>query len=58
MEYRPLGTTGIEVSAISFGMAPLGQLFGPVPFERARAAAFAAVDLGMNLIDTSSYRCV
>lgn len=55
MEYRPLGTTGIEVSAISFGTAPLGQLFGPVPFERARAAAFAAVDLGMNLIDTSSY---
>lgn len=55
MEYRPLGTTGVEVSAISFGTAPLGQLFGPVPFERARAAVFAAVDLGMNLIDTSSY---
>lgn len=55
MEYRPLGTTGVEVSALSFGTAPLGQLFGPVPFEQARAAAFAAVDLGMNLIDTSSY---
>ncbi|WP_053383231.1 aldo/keto reductase [Leucobacter celer] len=55
MEYRPLGDTGLEVSAISFGTAPLGQLFGPVPFERARDAVFAAVDLGMNLVDTSSY---
>ncbi len=55
MEYRPLGTTGVDVSAISFGTSPLGQLFGPVPFEQARDAVFAAVDLGMNLIDTSSY---
>ncbi|UOR01344.1 aldo/keto reductase [Leucobacter allii] len=55
MEYRPFGSTGIDVSAVSFGTAPLGGLFGPVPFEQAREAVFAAVDLGVNLIDTSSY---
>lgn len=55
MEYRAFGTTGFEVSALSFGTAPLGQLFGPVPFEQAREALFSAVDSGMNLVDTSSY---
>ncbi len=55
MEYRPLGKTGLDVSAVAFGTAPLGGLFGEVSFEQARAALFAAVDLGVNLIDTSSY---
>ncbi|MBO1901534.1 aldo/keto reductase [Leucobacter weissii] len=55
MEYRVFGDTGFEVSAVSFGTAPLGQLFGPVPFEQAREALFRAIDLGMNLVDTSSY---
>lgn len=55
MEYRAFGTTGFDVSAVTYGTAPLGQLFGPVPFEQAREALFRAVDLGMNLIDTSSY---
>ncbi|MEJ6488760.1 aldo/keto reductase [Leucobacter sp. USCH14] len=55
MEFRPLGKTGLDVSAVSFGTAPLGGLFGEVSFERARDALFAAVDLGVNLIDTSSY---
>ena len=55
MEYRAFGSTGFDVSAVTFGTAPLGQLFGPVPFERARDALFTAVDLGMNLVDTSSY---
>ena len=55
MEYRTLGSTGLEVSAVTFGTSPLGGLFGPVPVEQARAAVHTAVDLGMNLIDTSSY---
>ena len=55
MEYRPLGKTGLDVSAVSFGTAPLGGLFGDVSFDQARDALFAAVDLGVNLIDTSSY---
>ncbi|WP_449282048.1 aldo/keto reductase [Leucobacter sp.] len=55
MEYRPFGSTGFEVSAVSFGTAPFGQLFGPVSFEQGREALFRAIDLGMNLVDTSSY---
>lgn len=55
MEYRTLGKTGLNVSAVSYGTSPFGGLFGPVPFEQAKAALFTALDLGINLIDTSSY---
>ena len=34
---RPLGRTGIEVSEVGFGGAPLGELFEPVPEDQAQA---------------------
>lgn len=55
MEYTTLGQTGIEVSRVSFGTSPFGQLFGPVPFEQARAALWRALELGITFIDTSPY---
>lgn len=55
MEYRKLGTTGMSVSSVSFGTAPLGGLFGGVEIEEARATLKRAMDLGINFIDTSPY---
>jgi L-galactose dehydrogenase len=45
----------MELSAVSFGTAPLGQLFGPVPFEVGAAAVDEAIELGVTFFDTSPY---
>jgi L-galactose dehydrogenase len=50
-----LGKTGVQVTDVSFGTAPLGQLFGPVPLEDGVAAVHDAIDLGILLFDTSPY---
>lgn len=55
MRRMPLGATGLEVSTVSFGTAPLGQLFGPVPLDTGIAAVHEAIDLGVVLFDTSPY---
>lgn len=55
MKYNELGNTGLKVSAVAFGTAPLGGLFGSVSMEDARAALFLARDLGINVVDTSPY---
>ncbi len=46
---RPLGKTGLQVSAVSLGAAP----FGGVDDEVAAQTVHRALDLGVNLIDTS-----
>lgn len=53
MEYRALGKTGLQVSALSFGGSPLGSVFGEVSQEQANAAVRGALDAGINLFDTS-----
>ncbi len=61
MELRPLGKTGLRVSAIGLGLAKLGrnqQMKFPEPFElpsdaQARALLAEARDLGINLLDTA-----
>ncbi|MFC0408354.1 aldo/keto reductase [Roseomonas elaeocarpi] len=50
---RPLGRTGIPVSLIGFGAAPLGDLYGTLDDVLAIAALTEAVTLGVNLVDTS-----
>lgn len=55
MKRTLLGTTGLRISEVAFGTAPLGQLFGPVPLEDGVNAVHAAIDLGVNLFDTSPY---
>ncbi|MGA1835382.1 aldo/keto reductase [Herbiconiux sp. 11R-BC] len=55
MHVTPLGTTGLEISSVSFGTAPLGQLFGPVPLETGIAAVDEAIDLGITFFDSSPY---
>jgi L-galactose dehydrogenase len=55
MRTTPLGTTGLKISDVSFGTAPLGQLFGPVPLDDGVAAVHEAIDLGITFFDSSPY---
>jgi D-threo-aldose 1-dehydrogenase len=50
---RPLGRTGLEVSVLGFGTAPLGDLYSQLDDETAIGAADRAFALGINLMDTS-----
>jgi D-threo-aldose 1-dehydrogenase len=50
---RPVGRTGLEVSALGFGTAPLGDLYSKLDDGTAIAAVERALTLGVNLIDTS-----
>lgn len=61
MQLRPLGNSGLDVSALSLGTVKLGRTEGmkyPAPYElpsdeTARALLTLASDLGINLIDTA-----
>ncbi|CAM9614667.1 unnamed protein product [Phaeothamnion confervicola] len=51
MPYRPLGRTGLVVSAIGFGGSSVGGSFGPVEQADARHAVKSALLAGINYID-------
>src|ERR687892_1332877 len=53
MEYRRLGRTDMDVSAISFGAWAIGGEWGAVDDEQSMRALHAAVDEGINFIDTA-----
>jgi aryl-alcohol dehydrogenase-like predicted oxidoreductase len=53
MEYRKLGRTGWQVSAVSFGGWAIGSTWGPVDDRESLAALHRAVDLGVNFFDTA-----
>jgi aryl-alcohol dehydrogenase-like predicted oxidoreductase len=53
MEYRPLGRTGLVVSAVSFGAWAIGGSWGAVDDDESMRALHAAVDAGTNFIDTA-----
>ncbi len=53
MQYRSFGRTGWQVSEISFGAWAIGASWGHVSDEDALAALHAAIDQGVNLIDTA-----
>ena len=54
MEKRILGTTGLEITVVGFGAMTIGGRFGPVDDNESNRALHAAIDGGMNFIDTSS----
>jgi len=54
MEKRKLGNTGLEVTVVGFGAMTIGGAFGPVNDDESIAALHAAIDSGMNFIDTSN----
>lgn len=54
MEHRELGTTGISVSEIGFGAWAIGgDAWGPVEDEESQRAIERALELGIDLVDTS-----
>jgi L-galactose dehydrogenase len=55
MQYRPLGKTGLQVSLLAQGGAAFGQQFGPVSAAEAAECVHAAIDAGVNLVDTAAY---
>jgi aryl-alcohol dehydrogenase-like predicted oxidoreductase len=55
MQTRPLGRTGLDVPILSFGASSLGQEFRQVTVDEALASVRAALDCGMNLVDTSPF---
>ncbi|MBK8101385.1 MAG: aldo/keto reductase [Planctomycetes bacterium] len=55
MQYRPLGQTGLQVSALSLGAASLGNVYGDIDERQAIATVHRAFDLGINTFDASPY---
>jgi L-galactose dehydrogenase len=55
MQYRTLGRTGLSVSALSLGGVAFGDMYGALGPGEADRCVRRAVDLGVNLIDTSPY---
>jgi aryl-alcohol dehydrogenase-like predicted oxidoreductase len=53
MEYRTLGRTGLRVSVIGLGTMVHAGHFGPMKDEESLGAIDAALELGVNFIDTS-----
>lgn len=54
MEYRDLGTTGLKISAISFGAGPVSTLMVGQDEEAQLAVIRAAVEHGINWFDTAA----
>jgi aryl-alcohol dehydrogenase-like predicted oxidoreductase len=55
MQTRPLGRTGLDVPILAFGASSLGQEFRSITLDEALGSVRAALDCGMNLIDTSPF---
>jgi L-galactose dehydrogenase len=55
MRYKPLGKTGLDLSVIGFGGAPLGNEFGGIDVAEGERAIRLAIDRGFNFFDTSPY---
>jgi D-threo-aldose 1-dehydrogenase len=52
---RKLGGTGLSVTELGFGSAPLGNLFRPLPDATARATLAAARGAGFGYYDTAPF---
>ncbi len=55
MKHRHLGNTDMDLSVVSYGASSLGAEFRNVDIDEALAAVPAAIECGMNFIDTSPY---
>ena len=55
MQRRKLGQTGPEVSAIGLGCMAMSGLYGPADRGEAIATIHAALDAGIDLIDTGDF---
>jgi L-galactose dehydrogenase len=55
MEQRTLGRTGLSISVLGFGAAPLGNEYGNMETAEGERAVHAAIAAGVNFFDTSPY---
>jgi D-threo-aldose 1-dehydrogenase len=55
MERRALGRTGVAVTRVALGCAPLGGLFSEISDDQARATVDAAWELGVRTFDTAPH---
>jgi L-galactose dehydrogenase len=55
MQMRDVGRTGLRVTPLGFGAAPVGGHYGDRDFAAQVAAVRHAIDRGINLIDTSPF---
>lgn len=55
MRYKLLGATGLRVSEIGFGAAPLGGEYGSDDATEMERTIHAAIDHGINFFDTAAY---
>jgi aryl-alcohol dehydrogenase-like predicted oxidoreductase len=53
LEPRPLGTTGVHVSALGFGCQEVGGGYGDIDEREFARAVGHALDIGINLFDTA-----
>jgi len=52
-DIRQIGKTSLNVSTLGFGAASMGNLYQAVSDKEAQATLDAAINMGMNLFDTS-----
>ena len=55
MDYRLLGQTGLRVSVLGFGAAPLGNEYHAIDPAAAQRAVEVAIDRGINYFDVAPY---
>jgi len=55
MKYRRLGATGLNVSTVSLGCAPLGNVYGDISSEESQRIVEICINRGINFLDTSPY---
>jgi aryl-alcohol dehydrogenase-like predicted oxidoreductase len=53
MEYRPLGQTDLQVSAMGFGCWEIGGTYGKIDTGQFEQAVQRAIDAGINCFDTA-----
>ena len=53
LDRKTLGSTGLEVTRLGLGCAPLGGMYGDISEEQATEVVQRALALGLNLIDTA-----
>jgi len=54
MQYRPLGSTGIKISELSFGGGPVSGLMTAADIDRQLTVVNRAVECGLNWFDTAA----